>query len=505
MAAAANERHTSGSVRTCRCAVCRDVRRRARASGLNRGQGALTMTGLGGTARYKDGGIPFFRKGTRCVLTGNRSGIIRWCGFLDSAYVQTQIFVGVHLDEPIGNHDGIMQNKRYFKCPAGHGVFVPKRDVLLVKGRNDLHFHPADPLHSAAGTSTSPSRSLSRTRSQNQGIGGVDGVDSGTYGNLVGNNGGGYVGGGAGSGKSSLHTGFRSRNNPYHAAMMRKLREAQARGEELVRRELGAADAARREAEAAAEAAARALRPDGWDTIVEVVVGAQFEAADMRGDGTIDPDRLEAILLAPRLSLGIKPAQASKIVSRAKRDGDGRVLWQQLVPTFRNRVAAAVAAKQGPPDRAPWSEIYVPDDNTLVYYDKVSGNVTTEAPSAGLGCRSIYKPAKDEFGLLALRAFIAADRTGSGQLDSRGVRAALRSPVLDLALPADEETVFVQLACGKGGSAGTLGVFMGAARQCLASKHFAEEPLLSGDWLPLDSSTFGTMRFHRVTGIAEDT
>lgn len=118
----------------CRCYACRHVRRNNK-DVFKRGAG-----------KGSTGSIPLFRSGTRCILTGGRTGTIRWCGFLDSEFVQSQIYVGVHLDDRIGNHDGVIQKKRYFKCPPGHGVFVPKRDVLLIKERFDLAFRSADPF-----------------------------------------------------------------------------------------------------------------------------------------------------------------------------------------------------------------------------------------------------------------------------------------------------------------------------------------------------------------------
>ena len=44
------------------------------------------------------------------------------------------------LDDPVGDCDGVYQGKRYFSCPAGHGVFVTKEQIMLAKGRFDLNY-----------------------------------------------------------------------------------------------------------------------------------------------------------------------------------------------------------------------------------------------------------------------------------------------------------------------------------------------------------------------------
>lgn len=89
-----------------------------------------------------------FRVGDRVVLSGDRSGIIRWIGKLDSEYVTTEVFVGVQLDEPVGAHSGVFRGKRYFLCPEHHGVFVSKKELLYVKSRCELNYRPLMPISS---------------------------------------------------------------------------------------------------------------------------------------------------------------------------------------------------------------------------------------------------------------------------------------------------------------------------------------------------------------------
>jgi tubulin-folding cofactor B len=76
----------------------------------------------------------------RCqVSPGGRRGIVRWTGELEG---KPGWWVGVELDEPVGQNDGALMGIRYFVCTAGekHGCFVrgsnvqvgdfPERDVL---------------------------------------------------------------------------------------------------------------------------------------------------------------------------------------------------------------------------------------------------------------------------------------------------------------------------------------------------------------------------------------
>ena len=40
-----------------------------------------------------------YRVGDRVLLTGDRSGVVRWIGRFDSEFVSNEVFVGVQLDD----------------------------------------------------------------------------------------------------------------------------------------------------------------------------------------------------------------------------------------------------------------------------------------------------------------------------------------------------------------------------------------------------------------------
>ncbi|ELU17489.1 hypothetical protein CAPTEDRAFT_228358 [Capitella teleta] len=72
------------------------------------------------------------------VLRGGRVflGNVRFKGFLNSIPGE---WVGVELDLKAGKHDGMMNGRRYFKCPAGHGIFTPSAKIRFVKMKRCLY------------------------------------------------------------------------------------------------------------------------------------------------------------------------------------------------------------------------------------------------------------------------------------------------------------------------------------------------------------------------------
>jgi tubulin-specific chaperone B len=88
---------------------------------------------------YDEDSVRHVILGMRCEVTpGGRRGIVRWSGRLPD---KPGFWVGVELDEPVGQNDGSLDGVRYFDVPGPrHGSFVrgpnvavgdyPERDLL---------------------------------------------------------------------------------------------------------------------------------------------------------------------------------------------------------------------------------------------------------------------------------------------------------------------------------------------------------------------------------------
>lgn len=83
-----------------------------------------------------------FKIGDRVVLQHNRTGVVKWFGALETGYLDTDVYVGIQLDDPIGEHDGMFRKKRYFECKPNHGTICLLEDVLYYMPRNTLRYRP---------------------------------------------------------------------------------------------------------------------------------------------------------------------------------------------------------------------------------------------------------------------------------------------------------------------------------------------------------------------------
>ncbi|KAL5489569.1 hypothetical protein EMCRGX_G018678 [Ephydatia muelleri] len=72
--------------------------------------------------------------GDRVIIKGEKLGTVRYIGKLEHAILDT-LFIGIHLDLPIGICDGSLKGQRYFHCPPDHGAFVRASEILCVTGR----------------------------------------------------------------------------------------------------------------------------------------------------------------------------------------------------------------------------------------------------------------------------------------------------------------------------------------------------------------------------------
>ena len=108
----------------CQCSVCKTVQ------GL--GSAVLIPVGLESIQSGQQ-----VLLGDRVIVRGQRPGTVRYLGKLEGhrTEIDNEVFAGVQLDQPAGLHNGTFNGKRYFSCPAKHGVFLPLRDVVCVTSR----------------------------------------------------------------------------------------------------------------------------------------------------------------------------------------------------------------------------------------------------------------------------------------------------------------------------------------------------------------------------------
>eukprot|EP00117_Sycon_ciliatum_P029662 scpid31446/ scgid0990/ CAP-Gly domain-containing linker protein 2; Cytoplasmic linker protein 115; Cytoplasmic linker protein 2; Williams-Beuren syndrome chromosomal region 3 protein; Williams-Beuren syndrome chromosomal region 4 protein len=111
----------------CRCSVCRSVQ----------SLGGTSVPHVKGSSmsRANQRDIQQIVLGNRITLKGGRQGIVRYIGRLHADAAGQTIFIGVHLDEPVGRHSGTLDGRRYFSCPPECGLFVTVSDILDVGGK----------------------------------------------------------------------------------------------------------------------------------------------------------------------------------------------------------------------------------------------------------------------------------------------------------------------------------------------------------------------------------
>ena len=71
-----------------------------------------------------------YRQGLRCICGEQKHrGVIQYVGSIAS--LGPGVWVGVQLDEPVGNSNGHLNGRHLFDCPAKFGGFFPHADVQL--------------------------------------------------------------------------------------------------------------------------------------------------------------------------------------------------------------------------------------------------------------------------------------------------------------------------------------------------------------------------------------
>ena len=115
------------SVFACNCSNCKQVE-----VDLN----SISCPTFGRASKLKQVAL---KAGDRVLVDGQWPGFVRYIGNLDGSYISSDVFIGIKLDDPVGEHDGILDGKRYFRCPDKHGVIVPRKRVSLVLSREAKH------------------------------------------------------------------------------------------------------------------------------------------------------------------------------------------------------------------------------------------------------------------------------------------------------------------------------------------------------------------------------
>ncbi|KAL3880072.1 hypothetical protein ACJMK2_032343 [Sinanodonta woodiana] len=73
-----------------------------------------------------------FVVGDRVCISGVKTGTLLYFG---SFHLAEGLWCGIALDEPDGNHDGLVKDFRYFTCRKGHGIFAPVDKVSNIHAK----------------------------------------------------------------------------------------------------------------------------------------------------------------------------------------------------------------------------------------------------------------------------------------------------------------------------------------------------------------------------------
>lgn len=128
--------------------------------------------------------------------------------------------------------------------------------------------------------------------------------------------------------------------------MTAKLREAQARGAELVRREIGK-DRAMVLEQTALGGDLDGSGSGGDDhspaSLLEGILRAMFQKADIDGNGVLDAQEFAQVLHAPALGLNLAHGQTARLMEAVDTDRNGRVDWREFVVVFRSLLKEMVS------------------------------------------------------------------------------------------------------------------------------------------------------------------
>lgn len=155
----------------CSCELCR---MNASIGALGTGYTGLTApTGLSGYREEMDSRETMLTQqvaiGQRVLVRMKKSefdlepqkltGIVRYVGKIDSEFVDNRIYVGLKLDEAVGDTDGLIKGKRYFTCPLKHGKVVRITNVIAVLPSKSVFYKPVQNISKRSPYTTTQQKS----------------------------------------------------------------------------------------------------------------------------------------------------------------------------------------------------------------------------------------------------------------------------------------------------------------------------------------------------------
>jgi hypothetical protein len=150
----------------CACQLC--TAGGATAESIEDGYRLEETVALAGLAGSGERGLAAqIRQGQRILVSMKRSefdlepqkyaGIVKYVGKIDSEFIDNRVYVGVKLDEPVGDTDGLVKGKRYFTCQAKHGKIVRLSNVVAILPRRSVSYKPLQSTKRSPYSTSAPS------------------------------------------------------------------------------------------------------------------------------------------------------------------------------------------------------------------------------------------------------------------------------------------------------------------------------------------------------------
>lgn len=278
------------------------------------------------------------------------------------------------------------------------------------------------------------------------------------------------------------------------AQAAREAREAQAEAErERARQaEIESQEAAVAEATEAAAAARRAaseqaqdqaaleaaFQTDGEeDAAYDTLLRDLFLRSDLDANGVLDADEFGWLVRSPTLGLALTQGQDAELMQALDTNLDGRLDETEFVAGFRQLAALLYAPNGGlsaEQDPLPWVVVVERKDGTRVRFRRGTGEIDVRLADASTripeGQRRMYQPPLDDFGRIALSAFLVADGRGSATLSCAQVARVLSTPELHLGLTPERVAELASDIPDEGIHYGPFAIMM---RRCLAAVYLA--------------------------------